>query len=93
MRYVTLLCFLLCACTGEPLRKSYELETVKLTWIRVPVERMARVCNGERVLGCTVYTGPGECTIYSPEPEGDTDDYRMAILGHEALHCFIGAVH
>jgi hypothetical protein len=30
------------------------------------------------------------CTIYLPVP---ASDYGIALLGHEALHCFIGEYH
>lgn len=80
-----------CASYGEPLRKRWSNDAVTMTWVRVPQEQMHVYCPG--ALACTRHTDVGQCTIYSPEPLGDTDEYRMAILGHEAVHCFFGDFH
>ena len=48
---------------------------------------------GGTVLGCTVQTGADSCTIYAVEPSNVTDAFRIGIIGHEALHCFLGEFH
>ena len=34
-----------------------------------------------------------ECTIYVKPPRNESDRNAIYILGHEALHCFVGHFH
>jgi len=34
-----------------------------------------------------------ECTIYVKPPRNEDDRSAIYILGHEALHCFVGHFH
>lgn len=101
-----LACAALAGCAGTPvpdapIRPTQNLETVTVTWLRVSEteanEQCARLVGrtpglGQRFGGCSVTRGP-QCTIWAPPPASSGDVQGMAILGHEALHCFVGLFH
>ena len=43
-------------------------------------------------LACARLRG-NECTIYVKPPRSEEDRTAIYILGHEALHCFVGQFH
>jgi hypothetical protein len=43
-------------------------------------------------LACARLRG-NECTIYVKPPRSEADRTAIYILGHEALHCFVGHFH
>jgi len=52
---------------------------------------LKRIVQGE-ITGVTYPTDSG-CVIYARTPRSVDDRERMAILGHELLHCYIGQYH
>jgi hypothetical protein len=62
------------------------------------VDEIARQCARPHALtyGCEVPTqlGPSDwkCDVYVQQPRDFNDVPRLAVLGHETLHCF-GALH
>lgn len=98
-----------CATTETPLRKDFSLQTSIIHWVRTPdqaaADAMCRKLNitatgqdfpyrSGTIGGCATFDpAAGTCTIYAPMPAFVEDQQRMAILGHEALHCFQGYFH
>lgn len=52
---------------------------------------MQRLVNGH-IHGVTYLTDDG-CVIYAETPRSVGDRERMATLGHELLHCYLGQYH
>jgi hypothetical protein len=54
-------------------------------------ETQGKALIGAR-LACARLRG-NECTIYVKPPRNEDDRRAIYILGHEALHCFVGHFH
>ena len=68
-----------------------------ITWVLT--EDPAGACDrtfGKPLIGarhaCARLRG-NECTIYVKPPRNEDDRNAIYILGHEALHCFVGHFH
>jgi hypothetical protein len=68
-----------------------------ITWVLA--EDAAEACNealGKPLIGtrlaCARLRG-NECIIYVTPPRNENDRTAIYILGHEALHCFVGNFH
>jgi hypothetical protein len=68
-----------------------------ITWVLAEDPQAA--CNhqyGKPLIGtrqaCARLRG-NECTIYVKPPRSEEDRTAIYILGHEALHCFVGHFH
>src|SRR5262245_19611550 len=68
-----------------------------ITWVLA--EDPAGACDqalGKPLIGarhaCARLRG-NECTIYVKPPRNENDRTAIYILGHEALHCFVGHFH
>ena len=68
-----------------------------ITWVMA--DDPAKACDdsfGKPLIGarnaCARLRG-NECTIYVKPPRSEEDRTAIYILGHEALHCFVGHVH
>jgi len=68
-----------------------------ITWVMS--DDPAKACDdsfGKPLIGtrhaCARVRG-NECTIYVKPPRSEEDRTAIYILGHEALHCFIGHFH
>jgi hypothetical protein len=68
-----------------------------ITWVMS--EDAASACDqalGKPLIGtrhaCARLRG-NECTIYVKPPRNEDDRTAIYILGHEALHCFVGHFH
>lgn len=90
----------LVACTSIKHRDDIPqkgVATKTITWVMA--ENPEAECDkamGKRVLGrriaCAMFKDGG-CTIYAKAPRNEEDRQAMYILGHEALHCFVGEFH
>jgi hypothetical protein len=70
--------------------------TITVNWTD-DVDEISKICGSDRIaVGCAkvlpVSPTMNLCTIWVPQPKDFNDEVRLAILGHEALHCF-GADH
>lgn len=68
-----------------------------ITWVLAEDPSGACDANlGKPVIGvrqaCARVRG-NECTIYVKPPRNESDRNAIYILGHEALHCFVGHFH
>jgi len=68
-----------------------------ITWVLT--DNPAKDCDmnfGKPLIGqrqaCAKLRG-NECTIYVKPPRNEDDRTAIYILGHEALHCFVGHFH
>jgi hypothetical protein len=68
-----------------------------ITWVMA--DDPASACDqtfGKQLIGtrqaCARLRG-NECTIYVKPPRSEADRQAIYILGHEALHCFVGNFH
>ena len=68
-----------------------------ITWVLA--DDPAKACDdtfGKPLIGgrqaCARVRG-NECTIYVKPPRNESDRNAIYILGHEALHCFVGHFH
>jgi len=68
-----------------------------ITWVMA--EDPSKACDqalGKPLIGmrhaCARLRGD-ECTIYVKPPRNEDDRNAIYILGHEALHCFVGHFH
>jgi hypothetical protein len=68
-----------------------------ITWVLA--DDPAGACDqmvGKQLIGkrtaCARVRG-NECTIYVKPPRSEDDRTAIYILGHEALHCFVGHFH
>lgn len=68
-----------------------------ITWVMS--DDPAKDCDfhfGKQLIGarnaCARLRG-NECTIYVKPPRSEEDRMAIYILGHEALHCFVGHFH
>jgi len=68
-----------------------------ITWVLT--EDASKACDqafGKPLIGtrhaCARLRGD-ECTIYVKPPRNEDDRTAIYILGHEALHCFVGHFH
>jgi hypothetical protein len=60
-------------------------------WVRLMCQPMGQ--QGSPAHGCAMLDDEGEnCVIFAVEPDDFQDRQRLAVLGHEAWHCF-GAKH
>lgn len=85
--------------TMKPIDPIPKEGTIKrsITWVLA--EDPEKVCeqNFKKPLigtrsACARVRG-NECTIYVKPPRNEEDRHGIYILGHEALHCFIGNFH
>jgi len=77
----------LIACTYTPLKDGgRDMSTVTITWLK-GAEGCPRGTHAR-----ATWTGD-LCVIRSPMPLGQDDTRAITWLGHEALHCFVGAYH
>lgn len=59
-------------------------------WRGVPISAIRRTDN----VGCNAYyPDRAHCVIYAAVPRSLDDAIRFEVLGHELLHCAIGAYH
>ena len=68
-----------------------------ITWVMADDPQKACDQNfGKPLIGtrqaCARLRG-NECTIYVKPPRNEDDRSAIYILGHEALHCFVGNFH
>ncbi len=68
-----------------------------ITWVLA--DDPGKVCDmnfGKPLIGmrtaCARLRG-NECTIYTKPPRSEEDRHAIYVLGHEALHCFVGNFH
>jgi hypothetical protein len=68
-----------------------------ITWVLA--EDPQKACDyhfGKPLIGtrsaCARVRG-NECTIYVKPPRNEADRHAIYVLGHEALHCFVGNFH
>ena len=91
---------LLTSCAGnKPIDPIPSQGTINrsITWVLA--EDPAKACEqavGKMLIGtrnaCAQLRG-NECTIYVKPPRSEDDRTAIYILGHEALHCFVGHFH
>lgn len=85
----------LAGCAGDPSRFAIPEtapEAVTVTWARVTPEWLAIMCPqfaDRRTYACATFNlaSPVTCTIYT------TADVDERLIGHELLHCYLGAFH
>ena len=97
-----LMLLLLAGCTTKPyvpMPPAKSIFTSPITWITAESDEVRKVCDqlyGPALIGkfhgCA-YKKDGMCYIYTPAPRDESDRTAMMIIGHEALHCFIGEFH
>jgi hypothetical protein len=68
-----------------------------ITWVLAEDPRAVCDMNfGKPLIGartaCARLRG-NECTIYVKPPRSEEDRHAIYVLGHEALHCFVGNFH
>lgn len=100
--FIAALAYLLLAAgcsTAKPIDPIPQQGTISrsITWVLA--EDAAQACNealGKPLIGarhaCARLRG-NECTIYVTPPRNEHDRTAIYILGHEALHCFVGNYH
>lgn len=73
--------------------------TIKRTVTWVMAENPTQACDealGKQLIGvrnaCARLRG-NDCTIYVKPPRSEEDRNAIFLLGHEALHCFVGHFH
>lgn len=85
--------------TQKPIESIPQQGTVSrsITWVMAEDPQAA--CDyhfGKPLIGsrnaCARLRG-NECTIYVKPPRSEADRTAIYILGHEALHCFVGHFH
>lgn len=87
------LALLLAGCAYTPLEPTDRDETtVTITWERDNTEAACYHRTGASAHGCAVWLRD-QCAIYAPMPAGQDDHHALEVLGHELLHCFVGAWH
>ncbi len=85
---------------AEPVRAQYNLDHVNLSVHWLTIDQLDNVrqawegADDNGVLFGFAIPDPaaGTCDVYVRKPELYTDP-RMTILGHEVLHCLLGAYH
>lgn len=97
---VTLAAIVLAGCAGtKPMDEIPGQGTINrsITWVLA--DDPAAACDstfGKPLIGsrqaCARLRG-NECTIYVKPPRNEADRNAIYILGHEALHCFVGHFH
>jgi hypothetical protein len=85
--------------TSKPIDPIPDQGTINrsITWVLAEDPSGACDANlGKPVIGvrqaCARVRG-NECTIYVKPPRNESDRNAIYILGHEALHCFVGHFH
>jgi len=85
--------------TTKPIEPIPQQGTVSrsITWVMS--DDPAKACDetqGKPLIGarlaCARLRG-NECTIYVKPPRNEDDRRAIYLLGHEALHCFVGHFH
>jgi hypothetical protein len=66
--------------------------TVTITWVNEDVAEECYRLTAKVAYGCAAFV-KDKCHIWAPMPQGTDDTHSFEILGHEALHCFIGNWH
>jgi hypothetical protein len=90
-----------CASPGKPIdpipAEGTGAINRSITWVLS--DDPAKACDdtlGKPLIGarhaCARVRG-SECTIYVKPPRSEDDRTAIYILGHEALHCFVGHFH
>lgn len=106
---LALLLLAACTTPETPLRKDFTLQTSVIHWVRTTDQETAdNICRklnitatgldfpyrSGTIAGCAAFDpAAGTCTIYAPMPRFVEDQQRMAIIGHEMVHCFEGYFH
>jgi hypothetical protein len=89
----------LAGCAGKPVDPIPSEGTIQrsITWVLA--EDPIAACNqavGKPLIGtrqaCARVRGD-QCTIYVKPPRSEDDRTAIYVLGHEALHCFVGHFH
>lgn len=87
-----------CAATRplDPIPKQGTIQR-SITWVLADDPQKACDFNfGKPLIGtrsaCARLRG-NECTIYVKPPRSGEDHQAIYVLGHEALHCFVGNFH
>lgn len=92
---------------GREVRPEYRLYTVSLTPVLLPKEEVAEFAallhpqldelrDYYRLYGLALpdtSQRPVDCVVLAPRPESNKDSLATTVLGHELLHCFLGAWH
>ena len=85
--------------TTKPIEPIPQQGTVSRTITWVMSDDPAKACDenlGKPLIGtrlaCARLRG-NECTIYVKPPRNEDDRSAIYLLGHEALHCFVGHFH
>ena len=80
---------------GAPVKPEFKAKhvIVTITWVDGPIN-----WNGEAVAGLSQYSydegsDTSICRVWIPMPERVLGDDRMDTIGHEILHCVVGAFH
>jgi hypothetical protein len=87
-------------CAGtKPIEPIPQQGTISrsITWVMTEdAEQRCTEALGKPLIGtyraCAKVKG-NECTIYVKPPRNEDDRNAIYILGHEALHCFVGHFH
>jgi len=94
MKYLWLITLVfLVSCGGTPLTRDQYV--TKLNVEVVFVEDFSEVESqfGFKNLAGLAVWGGDTCYMFVTMPEYQEDDYLMAIIGHEFLHCVLGNFH
>ena len=87
------------ACATKPVDPIPQQGTINrsITWVLA--DDPIAACNqelGKPLIGtrqaCARLRG-NECVIYTRPPRNEDDRNAILVLGHEALHCFVGHFH
>ena len=97
---LAMVCLIAAGCaTTKPIEPMPTQGTIvrSITWVLT--EDPAKACDqtfGKPLIGarhaCARLQGD-QCTIYVKPPRSEDDRTAIYILGHEALHCFVGHFH
>lgn len=89
------------AASAEPIKPTRDEAVVKVKLVLGTRKEIQDECARFGIIlgsegGCAVFRRSEEgasCTAYAPKPHGTDDGERMALVGHEVLHCFKGEYH
>jgi hypothetical protein len=100
LAYIALLAATLAGCVAKKPIDDIPTQGMisrSITWVLA--EDPEKACErtlGKQLIGtrqaCARVRG-GECIIYVKPPRSEDDRTAIYILGHEALHCFVGHFH
>lgn len=78
---------------------EYRLDTISLTLILLPKKKVSSLLSSlspnspSGVALPDLSTFPSDCLVLAPKPTSAADVDSVVVLGHEALHCYIGSWH